>query len=208
MTCEDLADAFIPEPHTVLGLRLRPLSLGHLLLLYRVRSSFVCGGAPGYDDLAVSVLICSLSYADGIEALDSDKVDVFMDRWQKALTRPVGFWNRILNRRTPINLAEKSLAFANYINAGWKHPDYAAQEGGNSIDLPFIQAVRVTLLREFAMSEAELMDRSWSACLWDYLSIKALDGHISLVDNKAIQELLASAPEIEKKLREKGLING
>lgn len=63
----------------VLGLRLRPLTVGHALLLHRLDSPFLSGGVVDLPALMEAVLVCSLSVPDAIDALES--------RWRHLVTR-------------------------------------------------------------------------------------------------------------------------
>ncbi len=53
-----------PEPYRILGLRLKPFSLGHFLILSRHGCSFVAPGAATAtrQDLVFACLICSMDY--------------------------------------------------------------------------------------------------------------------------------------------------
>ena len=69
----DYYQAAVPDGWQVLGVKLRPLSLGHLILLKRYGSAFVVGGIPTEADLVLSVLICSRTYEDGVELVESGR---------------------------------------------------------------------------------------------------------------------------------------
>lgn len=192
----------IPEPHVILGLRMRPLSLGHLLLLHRIGSAFVTGGSPSYDDLAASVFLCSLTYEQGLEALDSPQLDRVMSLWQRKVCGQTGirYWLG-LKKATPIPLAEKCAAFRAYLEQGSSHPDYIYEEkDGKVIDLPLVQIVRIRLMERLHIPERDLMDRAWSLCLWDFLTLKSLDGEIEFVDHDDIEKALEQANEMAKRM--------
>jgi hypothetical protein len=209
ITAEQFADAWVPEYHTILGIKLRPLSLGHLILMHRVRSAFVCGGVPEYSDLAVSVMICSLTFEEGIKTLDDPNIHLAMGHWQRSVCGMRGIRYRIgLAKSKPIDLFEKSEAFNAYLKQGWSHPDYSYDASGDTVDIPFLQSVKVTLMRDLHFTETELLDRPWSRSLWDFLTLKALKGEIQMVDSSELDSLLKSAPDIEKQLREKGILRG
>lgn len=57
-----------PQPR-VLGLRMRPLSLGHVHLLDLIRSPYVRGGDPTLSDLVLAAGICARTYKRGIRWL-------------------------------------------------------------------------------------------------------------------------------------------
>mgnify|MGYP001605524580 CR=1 FL=1 len=194
------ADA-IPEPTTILGVRLRPLSLGHVLLLHRVRSSFVTPDEPlTIHDLALSVLICSLSHRDGLSIFDHKHLDRLFARWHWKLTRPR--WIVVGKRRT-VDYVAKSAEFAEYIKRHSDIPRYSynpadfRDSGG-----PGVQIVKCTLMRDLHIPEAELMDRPWKLCLWDFVTLKVLAGHIRFVDDVALENAMAVADRLADKLKE------
>ena len=183
--------AAVQEPRTILGLRLQPLSLGHILLMNRVGSAFLSGDPLRYEDLAVSVFICANKYADAVQALDDPGLSRSMLRWSQTLTRtrPI---DRLLRRKPrPIEFTAKATAFRDYLRQGSWHPDFHSKgDGGNTIEAPPEHLIRITLMRELGISESEIMDRSWSQCLTDFYLLRALDGSINIVDNAEIEEML------------------
>jgi len=50
---DDFYSVAIPEQRQILGLKLRPLSLGHVIILHRIESAFLCEGIPDYQELAM-----------------------------------------------------------------------------------------------------------------------------------------------------------
>lgn len=66
---EQYCRAALPDPVTVLGLRLRPFCIGHAILLQRLGNPFWASGQATADDLAVAAMICSRTYEDGLAML-------------------------------------------------------------------------------------------------------------------------------------------
>jgi len=195
--------AAVPEPHTILGLRLLPFSLGHRILLKRINSGFLSDGKITFNDLVSSVFICAHSWKENIDALHNHQLtDEFMHRWQRALFGQTG-WKYYLGLRQPVipDLEEKAKAFNEYLQDGESHPGYRFEPGGE-LDCPIEQIVKVTLLSQTSLTEAELMDRSWSLCLWDYLTLKAIAGEIDFADETEIDELIKVGIEFQKRNEE------
>lgn len=193
----------IPEPTTILGLRLRPFSLGHLILLHRVRSAFVTPDEPStLHDLALSVLICSLPYRDGCDLFNRTDLPKFFRKWHDKLAG-VSIWTRLGFRNTrKVDYAAKVAEFFAYINSGSKSPNYSyAAAESYPIECPTVQLVKCALLREFSMPESELMDRPWAMCLWDYVTLRALDGKVRFEDTDRIAAARAAADEAFAKLK-------
>lgn len=184
----------IPEPTTILGVRLRPLSLGHIIILGRVKSSFVTQGeSTTLDDLALSVLICSLTYKRGVDLFNRTDLPRLFRRWHRKLI------GRLWWKQT-IDYQKKAEEFAEYIKRGSEIPNYAFRaEDFTDMNCPSVQIVKVAMMRDLHIPEAELMDRSWAMCLWDYVTLKAMAGQVQMVDGDAI----ASAQAVADRLAEK-----
>jgi hypothetical protein len=190
----------IPEQRQLLGLPLRPLSLGHLILLHRVQSAFVCDGITDYQELAVAALICSLTYEDGIEAIKDPSTPKLLKRLGERITGIRDWRVRIgIRKARVIDLPANVAAFSSYMREGSSIPHYSYTPGDfKSVDCPQVQIIKVTLMRDLHISESDLMDRSWAMCLWDYVTLRALKGEVSLVARDEINQ----AAEVGKNLME------
>lgn len=171
--------AAIPETPTILGLRLRPLSLGHILLLNRVRSSFVTEGEPfKLEDIFIAVLICSLPYREGCAALEDPDLEKFFTRWQRKISR-----RRWFSKSKPIHWPAIIGQFRDYIEQGSRGPQYSYNpEQFVETACPAVQVIKIILLRNTSLTEAEVLDRPWSLCLWDAVTIRMMDGHVRMDD--------------------------
>lgn len=201
--------AAIPEPVTLLGLKLRPFSLGHNLLLHRIESGFVCGGSIGFDDLAASVFICAQTYQSALNSFQDSDRPAFMRTWHRKLTGDV-WWRRLLRLKiTAVDLRIKSAEFVKYLEAGSKMPYYEApadKVGESQIET--IHAVWLSLISETNLTNDEILNRPWGQCLYDYIGLKAMNGELKIMsDDKAearraaIAEAQAVAEAVAKKLQ-------
>lgn len=201
---QDFYLAAVPEPVTLLGLRLRPFSLGHNLLLHRIESAFVVGGKVGYDDLAASVLICAQTYREAVACFDDPKLRRFMLKWHRKLTGDV-WWRRALRLTVrPVDLKAKSEAFTKYIEDGSRMPyyDVPADRVGES-QIESIHAVQLALMAKTTLTEAELMDRPWGRCLFDYIGLQAMEDKCTIRDKAAVADALEVANRVAAKLNQK-----
>lgn len=202
----DYYTARLPEPTTILGLKLRPFSLGHLLLLHRIRSYFVGEDEKlTYEDLALSVLICSQPYAAAVAAFDDPDLPVFMDKWQARLTGRGLLTALGLRKLRVIPLHASAAAFVEYMAAGYCKLTYAPKSEGEPIPLPLVQLVSVTLLQEFGgLTDEALMDRPWGRCMEDYVTIHAIKGSVTLYDGNVLAEAHDAAKAYHEKLVREG----
>ncbi len=194
--------ARIPEPTTLLGLKLRPFSLGHLLLLHRIKSFFAGeDDRLTYEDLALSVLICSQTYEQAIAYFDDKDLVKFMQRWADRLTGR-GILTRLgIRPLRIIQLEDKAADFASYMQRGVRKLTYSNKSEGDEIPLPLVQIVRVTLLQEFGgLTDAELMNRPWGLCIEDYITIHTLKGNVRMFDPSALESAQAAAKAAYEKM--------
>jgi hypothetical protein len=126
--------AAVPDGWQILGVRLKPLSLGHLILLHRYESAFVVGGLPTPADLVMSVLICSRTFG-----------------------------------------------------------------------APPEQTVKVGLMSQLGLSEAEVLNRPFSLCLWDLATLAEMNGSLKIYSQRDA-ELKEQAEELEESI-ERGDFN-
>jgi len=182
----DYYSAAIPEPFTICKLRLKPYSLGHIILLHRVDSAFVTGGDAGLEDLITSVFLCSQSYEDGVKALDNPKLPKFMKSWQRQLGS--------------FNVKAKMADFAAYIEAHSKSPLFKFEVGKTKANhCPVAQLVKMALLSETNLTETEILNRSWSLCLWDFVTLRTMAGKVDMMNPTAINDAQAIADKLQAK---------
>lgn len=188
----------IPEPTSILGIRLRPLSLGHLVILHRLKSAFV---TPDLEvsphDLALSVLICAGTYEEGLRLFDDPPPPWQFRLWFWKLSRPTWLQKIGIRKPSPVNLAEKYQAFLAYLQRGMEGPYYSYDVAeAVEMDCPSLQIVRVSLMQAFGLSDSEVMNRPWSLCKWDHVTLKAIAGQLKMTNRDEIAE----AQEIANRL--------
>ena len=143
-----------PAPYRVLGLRLRPLCMGHLLLMDRL-------GLPANAELLIpdsqlllALIVCGSTYEDGCELLSSPRaLRVEIARWKRKVSRR--FW--FLPRR--LDFEEARQIFSKYLEEGSLLPKFRIYEDGPPMKLgaPGLLLLKVRLM-EF-MSESEALNK-------------------------------------------------
>jgi hypothetical protein len=201
---DDFYSAAIPEPATVMGLRLKPFSLGHVILLGRVRSSFVTEGEQtSLHDLALSVLICALEFKEGLEIFNNKELPKFFVKWHNKLAGISFLTQAKLRKPKPIDYASHAKAFGEYVQRGSRVPQYSYNPTDfKQMECPSVQIVKTTLMRDMHFREAELMDRPWGLCLWDFVTLRALAGQVAMVDGDAIKQAQEVADAMAKRMKE------
>ena len=192
----DFLQAAIPEPVTLLGQRLHPFSLGHYILLERFKSPFILGGNADVTDLFTAVLICCNEYDEFIDLIKEDDLISIVKSWAKRL----GDFD-------PQEIAQ---AFNEYITDSFSNfPKYWYEDSGNTkkMGAPFVQSIKVRLMRSFSLTEAETLNRPLGTSVWDVATLMEQDGVIKInteaddraADQKeAFEEWLKDNPKMVK----------
>jgi hypothetical protein len=101
----------IPQAHCVLGTMLRPFSLGHRLLLRKVKSPLLYSTEASDDDLALAVFICASRFPEVQESLVRGDWERDFKAWLKQL-KP-RFW-----QPSRFNHEDELKKFLAYFNEG------------------------------------------------------------------------------------------
>jgi hypothetical protein len=198
----------IPGRFTLLGLDVLPLSLGHIVILNHIESPFVTGKIADLDDLALAVLICSLDFEKGCEAIADPELPKFLKQWSRQLTGMSGLRRWLVKLRIlkpfDVNWVQKIELFTKYLSAAMDLPAFQFEESETArvVECPFVQIVKVKLMSELHISEADILDRSWNRCLWDYVTLKVFAGDMEFVDEDEMADMQKQADEFDRKFRE------
>ncbi len=141
---EVFTSAFVRHDAHVLGVRLSPLSLGHVMLLYHIESPFVTGATWTLSDLAQAVWICSKKYS---------QIDVAID--PKRILKEVHRWGRACKKMDYAAEAEKFKAYlTHYLQApeNWHHA------GDKKPAAPWPCAIAWTLMEIGNVDEEKVWD--------------------------------------------------
>ena len=179
--------AAVPDGWQILGVRLRPLSLGHLILLHRHESAFVLGGIPEPEDLVLSVLVCARTYEDALELVESGQHNQESKKLDKAL-QACG------------SLGDRYQWFANYLEEGLSGPKlWIKSDGAQKFGAPSEQVVKVALMSKMGLSESQVLNRPFSLCLWDMATLAELNGTLRIYSQRDA-ELAQQAADLEESI--------
>lgn len=182
------SECFIPDPVRILGVRLRPFSFGHMILMDR----FGCNlspldemEAPSIFDLVLGIMICSRSFAEFIELADNSKMFVAESK-------------RISKRIKLKELAPKAQLFGEYMRDGMRSPKYwMTDKPSGQTGAPLPLAVIMLLMCEMRLSEQEALDMPASRALWYCTALGERKGQARLwtKQDEAAQEAAARFDE-------------
>lgn len=187
----------IPEPYTILGLRLRPLSLGRYRLLQRFNVAFVADGPAQAEvvDLLLGVLICSMRCEEFLEFIGSPNAKKEIARWSKSLSPLPWFtrsrllyvvwdktrWAKRWREKHSFNIVEKIKLFNAYITEAQQMPHYSRKQENPALTaFHWSKNVEVTLRSELGWSAEEINEAPLTKALVDYFKHAENQGLIVL----------------------------
>lgn len=164
---ECFAAACAPGNVKILGVRIRPLTLGHVVLLSRVGNSLAVGGRESFDDLVSAVQICSRNWTDGLALIRRPPSQFRLRWWQR--------WCRLANGLKTGNFGPLTYAprqwvllkkwFASQIDPqNW--PTFAS-EAKAPRGIPTTPHEAFTLagmMAEFSLTMEQAMDMPYALC--------------------------------------------
>lgn len=193
----DYISAVIPEPVTILGLRLRPFCIGHYQILSRFDCSYVSEKetVASREDLIFAVLVCSMSPADFIEWAARDEKPT---GWQRLLAwclrkqpkgrleKAIADWGRKIG---VFDFAEKSAMFQKYLADNSKMPRFWEEEGGKASGAHWSQSVMLCLTSKLGYTHKEAEELPLSQAFHDFLKHAESEGSVRLMTEEEIDFL-------------------
>ena len=179
-------EAVFSEPPVILGIKLRQYSAGHKLLLRRFVPIDMTPGS-----LALAVIICSSSYCDGLDAMLSSELPSVVSKFCFRVTH--GSW-RNLWRRREIDWQSQWESFCDYVERSSQCPPFSlvSDREGQPSHCPELEYVKVTLMKNLHISEAEFLDRPWLMSLWDYAAVNEQLGIVRILSENHADEYAQS----------------
>lgn len=177
----DYYTAAIPELHTILGVPLLPLSLGHLLHLNR----YECDPVDDEAKLITALLICSRRVEEIQPALDSPLFQLKTNLWLWRVSRKSwpAFW-----RRGPINWHDKLARWDAYMKASTKTPPTCSKrkDSNFSTRTPFLQHLKVFLMAKLHCTRTEALNYPFAEAAFDYFTHYEQEGAVEIVDESHV----------------------
>jgi hypothetical protein len=179
-------NAALPQPVQILGLKLKPLSLGHVILMKRHDVAFVAesDAVAGIEDLIMGVLICSMTFDEWQKFEESEGLFNEITRWG----RRVAFQ---LSRRkgANFNILEKFCLFNEYVSTACRVPQmWIENEGQTSrTDTPWYVAVKMCLMGQLNYSQTEAMNCPLQQAILEYCRHAESTGAIRLMTEDEIK---------------------
>lgn len=191
----DYAAAAYPDTWQVLGIQLRPFSLGHYLKLRRLGCAFVeeDSAIAGLGDLLLGVLVCGMTSHP-----DPDQ-DEFWQWWRQPINRWQRWFPKLLGTLTPaekfllrwgrrcrgVDLEARAKQFNEYIRNNIVEPDYwRERESGRASGAHWSHAVIATLVSKCGYTQLEAYNVPLAKALADFFKWLEGEGAITLMTDE------------------------
>ena len=169
--------AAIPEPHVLLGQRLKPFCLGHYLILDRFDSPFVAETPRPVTrgDLVFAVTVCCHTPQEFFDFIESDHAAADIEKWGKS----IGLFD----------VASKAKAFSVYLEEGSKMPRFwnEQRQDDKPTGTHWSQAMILVLTGHCGYSLNEAMTAPFGQAVNDYLRYCETQGAVRLMTPEEVQ---------------------
>jgi hypothetical protein len=191
----DYLKAVIPRQARVLGQRLRPLTLGHVMVLTRYGSPFVTGERqPQFGDLCFAVWVCKRNWKELLRGISdlSFKKEVLFLRWFAKLR----------------NKGKAILVFIQYLTQAMQQPNlfFNKVEGAKPTSMNNLHYMKMVLVSKMHKTSEEAMNTPFGEAIYDIAALGEGEGACGFVTDSDLEAL-----EVAKKMHERrtqGLKNG
>lgn len=166
---EVFKNAILPLEPDVLGVRLLPLSLGHVYILMAVDSPFAVGGKPHLGNLSFAVQVCSRTFEDAQKWLHSETLIADVAKWGKSCRK--------------MDFGAESKKFEEYIAQSTQMPERLSSSpgGGKGVKHPWPLIIAVSLFKHIGESRSWNMPMGMAVAYWSALA--ETQGDDSLCDD-------------------------
>ena len=167
--------AAIPEPHVILGRKLRPFCIGHYLILSRFDCAYVSetSANASREDLIFAVLVCSMRPKDFMAFVEDDGAEKAVKDWGKK----VGVFD----------FKEKSDAFQNYLAEHSQMPAFWIEQDGQRSGAHWTQSVLLCLTSQLGYTREEAEEMPLTQAFHDYLKHAENNGAVRLMTPEELE---------------------
>lgn len=184
---QDYAAAMVNGQAQILGLRLRPLSLGHVILLKGMDCAFLADDArqATVEDLILGLAICSQTAEDAVSFVEGliDPPPLFrrLNRSQRLLRAWGKRVKKAIRKDREFNLLERFAMFKRYLDEGSRMPRFwILKEDNSPATAPWYQNIKLALMSQLGYSESAVLNMPLSAAFLDYLRHAEASGTVRL----------------------------
>lgn len=176
------AKSFLFSCPEILGLKLKPLSIGHFIILDMLHSPFYCGGSISNDDLITAIFVCSKSFQENLNSISNPAL----------LKKEIKEWGIKQGKKADYKKVIKQVReyFAYYDDTPKRYIDESKQSKPNNA--PWQIAITWKLLDKF--EEKDIYDMAITKA-FAFIACENTDDLISEFDESIIDKMEREAKE-------------
>jgi hypothetical protein len=179
--------AAVPEPVRVLGLELKPFSLGHFITLNRFGSAFVSEGDFTADlkdkdqlkalraEIIFAAVICHFPFNDFYEFIRQKD---FLPQLRK-LGREVGLFS----------VKEKAKLLQDYIKEASEMPGYVMEDEPGKSGAHWAHTVLASAVSHCGYARDEALNAPLRQVLWDFMKHAESNGAVTLLSEQEMEQI-------------------
>lgn len=161
----------------ILGIELRPFSIGSEMLLHSTWNNFVTHlEKPTVDDLISGIVICSQEYHEALHDLQHPgETAAAVKQWQRKVSREAR------KEKIEIDFPRAIQAFSDYIKES-EPPTFIISEGGSDIEAPAPVLFLNVLTSKLGWTFNQALNEPKHLATWAVYIQQAMEGKITLLD--------------------------
>ena len=191
----DCFTASLPDPFQILGLKLKPLSLGRYRLLRRLDNAFVSDTAAQCEiaDLILAVIVCAHRVDEFLVILNRNELQTTIRLWSKKICpHPmlalIPFAGRWWRNKYAFNVLEKVALFRKYIAHHTQMPRYwHSTEDHSASGTHWSHGLEIVLRSQLGWTEEEINEAPLSKALADYLGYAESQNSVRIMTMQEIE---------------------
>lgn len=180
-----------PSQPVIIGVRMKPYSLGHSVILSQIDSGFTAGRFPTFEDLIAAAFVCAHSWEENNRLLRSP-----FRRWLR-----LKLWGALAGR---FDIVAATVSMLQYVTAGDVYPDTEPPKDPEAVrELAAPHSARIYLfLRSSGFSESAAWNMPCNVANWLHAARAEEDGKITLMSRQRRAFLEIARRERERAERE------
>jgi len=203
MRFEEYASACYPGHTTILGLTLKPFSLGHYILMKRFGCAYAAEGESKLDfgDFLLGLIICSKTYEENVEFWNAppvafwslENIKSFGVAWYMSKRAGRVFWDvyswgkqlkRLIKKDKRFNIFASIERFNKYITDGQKLPLFFELDSKSApSNAHWSTSLKITMMGEIGYTESQVYNTPLVQLFAEYCKYAESQGAIELMSD-------------------------
>jgi hypothetical protein len=179
----------------ILGLTMKPFSLGHLMILTRFENAFLVPELPGeplgnpikFQDLIFGVFTCAHTFENALASFQDETTGRKIKRWGRKVGK--------------FDFEEKAKLFSDYLKDGMRGPEDIVLSEGEKTNLPLFGVLKYVVQSSFGLTTSEVLNMPYRQLLWEYYIAQEAKGNCKISDPDVVSNAKEMADKFDAMVR-------